>query len=279
MASMRRQWLLVRTACVRVHVTRLVVPIFLQLVVLLAGAGAQTGKSAPRALVADAVSSVPDPHGVVARSATDALASALNRQGVYSVIAASALERAARARRLEPPYEPSELRALAGELKADFVLTSDVQRITRRTKDGRVWIEVGLIVHVREAETWELANGAAELVAVHDAAEADHSSSLPYMEAAVAAAERCAARIAGYRPIVGTVLNSSGSDILVINRGAEHGVRPRMEFRVFRRGQPVGRVRVFKVMGGYTQVKRMEGAGGIGPEDRAVAVFPEPRLK
>ncbi len=279
MGSMRIRRQLARAGYARVTAARRVVPVVLQLLLLMAGAGAQTGKSAPRALVADAFCSVSDPHGVVARAATDALASALNRQGVYSVIAASALERAARARRMEPPYEPSELRALAGELKADYVLTSDVQRITRRTRDGRAWIEVGIVVHVREAETWELANGAAELAAVHDAAEAGSAPSLAYMEAAAAAAERCAARIAAYKPIVGTVLNSSGSDILVINRGAEHGVRPRMEFRVFRRGQPVGRVRVFKVMGGYTQVKVMEGAGGIGPEDRAVAVFPEPRLK
>jgi hypothetical protein len=98
------------------------------------------------------------------------------------------------------------------------------------------------------------------------------------MDAAVAGAEQCAARIAQTRPITGTVLNNQGNDLVVINRGLGDGVKKGQEFVAYRSGVAVARLRMFKPFGQYTLLKVTEATMGVQPQDRVVAVFPEPRF-
>jgi hypothetical protein len=232
----------------------------------------------PRALVADFVSSAGNLPALALRTATDAVAMELQARKVCEVVTRPEMERAARARGLQPPYRDEDLRILARDLAAAVVVTGEIRSVEDRREGDRPVIEVGLIVRIRHVALDEMINGAAERGSAIEPSNGSKTRSALLMEAANSAGVRAVARIADYRPLTGTILNSEGSGIVVLNRGSSHGVKGRQEFVVFREGARVGRVRVYKLFPQFTEMRVTESAGGIQPQDRAVAVFPEPKF-
>lgn len=230
----------------------------------------------PRAIVADFVNTTKERAPGMTRLATDAVAVELNRRGVYRVLAQREMDRAARERGLHAPYNDDDLAALAKELDVDLVVTGEIRQAETRVRDRQREVAVGLVVRVRSIALGEMVNGAAERGTALDPPDGSKTEGVLLMDAVTSAAIRAANRIADYKPIVGTVLNSTGHDIIVLNRGAGYGVRGKQEFVVFRDGGRVGRVKVFKVYSSYTELTVLDAPGGIRPEDKAVAIFPEP---
>lgn len=257
---------------------------FRSLLAILAGAACVAvpahahDRNLPRAVVVDIVNATRDRHAAVLPAATDALAVALSRAGVYDIVSRKELDRAALERRLRPPYAASDLSALAKDLGATAVITGELRFIDIVGRAPNREVGVGILVRVRDAATGELINGAAERGAAPYPDDGSKSDYAVLMDAAIAGAERCAARIAEYRPITGTVLNNQDNDVVVINRGIGDGVKKGQEFVAYRGGVAVARLRMFKPFGQYTLLKITEATMGVQPQDRVVSVFPEPKF-
>jgi TolB-like protein len=233
----------------------------------------------PRALIADFVNASNDRHTVMVRAATDATALELTKRGVYAVIAQNEVDRAARERGLRVPYREEDWVALAKELDAPLLITGEIHHAGSRIRDRQREMEVGLIVRVRDLALGEMVNGAAERGIAPDSPDGNKTEGVLLMDAAAAAAARCAARIAAYRPIVGTILSTgSTGGVAIINRGSGDGVRSKQEFLIVNRGVVVARLRAGRVSLADTELKVIENIGGIRPQDKAIAVFPEPKF-
>lgn len=232
----------------------------------------------PRALVNDFVSAAGNLPALTLRTATDTVAMELQARRVCEVVTRPEMERAARARGLQAPYRDEDLQVLARELGAVVVVTGEIRSVEDRREGDRPAVEVGLIVRIRHVGLDEMINGAAERGSALEPSNGSKTRSALLMEAAHSAGVRAVARIADYRPLTGTILNREGSGIVVLNRGSSHGVRGKQEFVVFREGARVGRVQVYKLFPQFTEMRIVESTGGIQPQDRAVAIFPEPKF-
>lgn len=233
-------------------------------------------KGPARAIVADFYNASQDRHTTLIRIVTDAVALELHKAGAYEVVARQEVDRAMKARRLEPPYHETDLAAIGKELDSQIVVTGEIHHVQIRTKGGQKEVEVGLIVRVRDTALGELVNGAAERGTVVDTG--GKPEVLMVMDAASNAAYRAAARLAAYRPVMGTILNTAGRGPVVINRGSGHGIQRKQEFVVFRDGFRVGRIRVQTIHPSYAEMEVLDGTGGIRPEDKALSIFPDPRF-
>lgn len=232
----------------------------------------------PRAIVADLSNVSRDRHTIVARTATDTLIRELTRSGVYTVLSPTEIDRAAKARGLRPPYSEQDLDSIAKELDVPLIVTGEISFVDSRVRSKQREVEGGVIVRVKSRALGELVNGAAERAVATDAADGSKSEGELLIEAAGSAATRAVNRIAAYRPIEGTILNSAGQGLVILNRGAGSGVRSRQEFLIFRNGALVGRARVFKVYPAYTELTVLDRSGGVAPQDRALSIFPEPKF-
>lgn len=242
-------------------------------------AAAAAAQDAPRALVADVTNESKAPYTVVGRVATDTLALELVKSGVYDVISRTAVERAAKLRGMKGPFNADDLASLARDLDARLIISGEIRTASIRNKDRQRQADLGLVVRVLDLQAGsELINGAAEHGDALDSQDGHKSDGLLYMDAAISAAVHCANRIATFRPLEGTILNSSGQGFVVLNRGVSHGMKKKQEFIVYRRGIRVGRLGILRLDTSYTDMSILDNQG-IQPGDHAVAVFPEPKLR
>ncbi len=247
----------------------------LALVAVMPPAGASARPQ--RAIVADVVNAA-DRRQMIAQAATDALMLELTKNGAYEVLSRQEFNRAAKDRHLQAPYSENDLRLLARDLQADVLVTGEIHHVDFRIRDRQKELEVGIVVRVRSFAVGEMVNGAAERGYATDAQDGKKPEGLLAMEAAESAANRAAMKLATYQPVVGTVLNTAGNGFVIINRGADSGIRGKQEFIAVRDGVRVGRMKVMSVRPSHTELAVVENVGGIRPEDQAVAVFPEPRF-
>src|SRR2546427_10605177 len=119
---------------------------------------------------------------------------------------------------------------MAREHDASLIMNGEVRYVDFRIKDDQKEIEVGLVVRVRRLALDELVNGAAERAVASDAKKGAKPEILMTLDAAADAAARAVSRIAAYRPVEGTVMNTAGKGFVVMNRGAGHGVKGKQEF-------------------------------------------------
>jgi len=232
----------------------------------------------PRAIIMDFANASKDQHAMTVRIATDTVALELTTRNIYNVLARQEVERVAKRLGLNSPLNQDDLVVLAKELGIDLLVTGEIRYVETRMRDRKREIEVGLIVRVYNVALGEMMNGAAERGIATDAPEGRKSDGEMLMDAAASAAVRAVARLKDYRPITGTILNSQGHDVIILNRGVGHGVRKKQEFLVFRDNVRVGRLRVLKVYPSYAELTVVESTAGIRPEDQALAVFPEPKF-
>ncbi len=253
-------------------------PVLALLLALWPASAQLTSQKLPRAIVVDLANTARDTHLTLIPTATDALAVGLARAGVYDVVSRKELDRAAADHRLKPPYSDLDLSTLAREVGASAIVSGEVRFIEVHGREPNKQIEVGVLVRVREAATRELIGGAAERGTATVPADGSKTDTMVLLDAGIAAADRCADRVAEYRPIVGTVLNNQSRELVVINKGLGDGVKKNQEFVAYRSGTMVARLRMFKPFGRYTLLKVTESLMGVQPEDRVIAVFAEPKF-
>ena len=239
---------------------------------------ASADKDRPLAIIADFVNTSRDRHSTLAQGAADAVAVELMKRDVYEVVSRRELDRTAKDLGLTAPYRADDLLRIARQLKAGLIVTGEVVSIENHARDGKRGIEAGLIVRVKDVELEELVNGAAVKAFSFESADGQKTEGAQALDAVSAAAFRAAQRIAAYQPITGTILNNSSARGMVLNRGSGHGVKRRQEFIIFRNNIPVGRARVTAVSPSYSELMVLDNTLGIQGQDRALAVFPEPKF-
>jgi hypothetical protein len=235
-------------------------------------------RSMPVAIIADFTNTSRDRHSTLSPTATDAVAVELMKRNVYEVLSRSELERTAKNLGLRAPFRPDDLLKVARELKADVIVTGEIASISNRGRDESRGIEAGLIVRVKDVELEELVNGAAVRAYSSESADGQKTEGAQALDAVTAAAFRAVQRIAAYQPVTGTILNNSTTRGLVLNRGSGHGIKRRQEFIIFRNNIAVGRARVTAVSPSYSELIVTDNTLGIQGQDRALAVFPEPKF-
>lgn len=233
----------------------------------------------PRLLVMDFVNTSRDRHTIMLRTATDAVVTELGRGDAYQVVRKSEVESAAKKRGMRPPFSESDLTLLARDLEARYLMTGEVSYVEPHIHDKQREIEVGLIVRVRDLTTGDLINGAADRGLAQEAKDGSKTDAELILEACAAAAVHVSARVSTNRPLEGTLLSSASKQgIVMFNRGASHGVQNKQEFNVYRNGRRVGRVRAFHIYSSYTEMTIVEPGTGIQAQDKAIAVFMEPKF-
>ncbi len=238
----------------------------------------QNSRAHPRAIVVDLANLSSAKYALLQRSTTDSLVNELVKRDLFEVASRKEVDDAAKARGMRPPYSDRDLGVVARDIGARFVITGELREADIRTVGGTREYLLGLVVRVRDIQLDEVVNGAAEWGDAPEPPDGRSSDGLLYVEAAASAAFRVVARLEDHKPIEGTIMNSLGPAKLVMNRGMGHGVRGKQEFVIYRDGRRVGRARVFKAFGDFTELVPIDATGGIRPEDRALAVFPEPKL-
>ena len=239
---------------------------------------AQDAPKPIRAVLAGVVNSSKDRHTIMLRTTADALRMELVKIGTYDVLPWSEVEHVAKLLKIESPQTEDEYIAIAKRAEAQVVIVGEIKSVDIRTRDKAPEVEVSLVVRVRDAMTDELVNGAAERGTARDVKGGSKTEALMIVDAAESAAVRCAARMAAYRPVEGTILNSPGNGPIVLNRGLGHGLKSKQEFVVFRGGVKVGRLSVGKVFPQYSEMGVVQNIAGIQPGDHVVSIFPEPRF-
>lgn len=239
---------------------------------------AQDAPKPVRAVLAGVVNSSKDRHTIMLRTTADALRMELSKNGTYEVLPWSEVEHVAKLLKIGTPQTEDEYIAIAKKAEAQVVIVGEIKSVDIRTRDKAPEVEVSLVVRVRDAMTDELVNGAAERGTARDVKGGGKTEALMIVDAAESAASRCVGRLANYRPVEGTILNSPGNGPIVLNRGMGHGLKSKQEFAVFRGGVKVGRLQVGKVFPQYSEMGVIENIAGIQPGDHVVSIFPEPKF-
>src|ERR1044071_8754679 len=114
----------------------------LSIVALLAmGAGARA-RDLPRAMVADLGNESGQKYTMVSRTASDALATELQRGNVFDIISRQEVDRVAKSHNFHPPYAIEDMAVVARELDARYLVYGEI-----KTADIRIGKDRG-----REAE-------------------------------------------------------------------------------------------------------------------------------
>ncbi|MEP6757552.1 MAG: hypothetical protein ABJA67_18775, partial [Chthonomonadales bacterium] len=112
-----------------------------------------------------------------------------------------------------------------------------------------------------------------------EAADGSETQGVVELKALTAAVRRAVLQIAMYTPIEGTILSSPGNGPLVLNKGSGSGIKKNQEFNIYRRGVLVGKAIAKGISPGYTDLLVTTNITGIQAQDKAVALFPEPKVK
>lgn len=239
---------------------------------------AASDKGQPRAIIADFANNSRDRHSTLAPTATDALAVELMKRNVYDVVSRREIEKAAGNLGLRAPFRDEDLQRIARDVGASLLITGEISSIELHIRDEHKGVEAALIVRVKDVEIGELLNGAAVKAFSSESADGQKTEGSQAIDAITAAAFRAVQRIAAYQPITGTIMNSGNIRGMILNRGSSHGVKRRQEFVIFRNNVAVGKARVTSVSPSYSEMIVVDNTLGIQGQDRALAVFPDPKF-
>lgn len=234
-------------------------------------------KQLPRAIVLGFENLTKYPYATMTQSARETLAKEGERAGLWEVVTSSEIEAGAKRSGRMVPASLRDYVRFAPEVEADWIVFGEIRAVEIEKRGTDRARRVGMTVRVHSVALDELCSGAAVWGETPEPANSKRSEGLLLIDAASAAAVLAVRRMTDFVPVTGTVMNSQGSGAIVVNRGGGHGIRKKQEFLFFRNTRRVGRGRVTGVWPDHCEVLLTD-SGGVRPEDRAIAVFPEPKL-
>jgi hypothetical protein len=166
---------------------------------------------------------------------------------------------------------------LGKTLAVDSIVSGEVVAVTLEgsPKTARVTI----LVRVTDVASGEDVNGAAVTGQSNPRVGYVGDDDQLIREAISNAALQAATTIASYTIPEATVLNTVGTDEVLLNRGTRSGIQTGMEMIVLRGKDVVGRIRVTRPSTSDAIAKVISSTLGIQPEDRARAVFKLPTVQ
>jgi len=200
----------------------------------------------------------------------------LENNKAYEVIPPARVLDAMRQLSLNVSMDGISMLRLLEALDARFALTSTIksaQVVT--TRDGNQYLEIGLSVRLF-SRAMEAAQSGAEVVGRGNPRPSGFGLDVLVTAATQDTAFRARRQWEAYKQPRGAVLSSTPSDV-VVNVGADNGVRPSQMFAVTRGPQRVGTIKAYLVRKRDTFCKILDSPGGIWVEDQARAIW-EPEV-
>lgn len=213
---------------------------------------------------------------LLSRAATDAVALELSRAG-FNVIPRMQVQNALQELSLEPVLDRLGVIKLGKTLAVDSIVSGEVVAVT---VEGSPRIaRVTILVRVTDVASGEDINGAAVTGRSNPRVGYVGDDDQLIREAISNAALEAATTIASYTIPEATVLNTVGTDEVLVNRGTRSGVVEGMEMIVIRGRDVVGRIRITRPSASEATGKIISSTLGIQPEDKARAVFKLPAVQ
>lgn len=213
---------------------------------------------------------------LLSRAATDAVALELSRAG-FNVLPRTQVQSALQELSLEPILDRLGVMKLGKTLAVDSIVSGEVADV--KVEDSPRTAYVTILVRVTDVASGEDINGAAVTGRSNPRVGYVGDDDQLIREAISNAALQAATTIASYTIPEATVLNTLGTDEVMLNRGTRHGLQPGMEMIVLRGREVVGRIRVIRPSTSDAVAKIITSTLGIQPEDRARAVFKVPTVQ
>ena len=214
----------------------------------------------------------------LSRYATDAVSEELSNSGRFEVITRQVILNKAKDLGYVPPFDNTTLLKLATELGASSIVTGELSFVKVEGKRAPKRVTVGMKVFVRDSNSNDLTNGAAQ-VGISESRPGQTDDMALANESVGKAAILSVKQILAYNIPEGIVMSSVGSGNsvqIIINRGSRDGIQEGMQMVVLRNRQKVGRIGITHVFPGDSEAKVLDNTLGIGPEDHIRAIFPEP---
>lgn len=214
------------------------------------------------------------------RNAAAAVSQAMNDSDAWDVLSTQQVSTALTNLGLTPPLDLTAMQQLGRAVEADSVVLGQVYAVT--TSENPRQAQVGLRVEMREVSSGELINGA--IVTAKSGVRPGFSGDAQVLvdEAMRKAAFDAVQTMSQNKLPRGTVLNTqvtgSGAREVLLNIGAQNGVREGMEFIVNRSGTQVSRLRIVRVEADQSTASVVSGTAGAQPEDVVTAVFSLPSV-
>lgn len=203
---------------------------------------------------------------IVSRQAGDALVVEMTRSGRWDIVPRAQMAQQLQEQGVAGPLDLIAIRKMGTGLGVDFVATGTIASLSRDAATGRFQARVAVLLI--DVASGEGANGA---VASGTAATET--------EALQNAAYNAVDQINNYQLPQATVLNTRGTDSVLLNQGGRGGVQVGQEYVILRRGARVGRVRITSVGSDDSTADIIDIGRGIRPEDKARAVFSLPPFR
>jgi hypothetical protein len=213
---------------------------------------------------------------LLSRAATDAVALELSRAG-FNVLPRTQVQNAIQELSLEPPLDRLGVVKLGKTLAVDSIVSGEVVAVSLEGSPRTA--RVTIVVRVTDVASGEDINGAAVTGQSNPRVGYVGDDDQLIREAISNAALQAATTIASYTIPEATVLNTVGTDEVLLNRGTRSGIQTGMEMIVLRGKDVVGRIRVTRPSTSDAIAKVISSTLGIQPEDRARAVFKLPTVQ
>ena len=213
---------------------------------------------------------------LLSRAATDAIAMELSRAG-FNVLSRTQVQNALQELSLEPILDRLGVVKLGKTLAVDSIVSGEVVAVTLEGSPRTA--RVTILVRVTDVASGEDVNGAAVTGQSNPRVGYVGDDDQLIREAISNAALQAATTIASYTIPEATVLNTVGTDEVLLNRGTRSGIQTGMEMIVLRGRDVVGRIRVTRPSTSDAIAKVISSTLGIQPEDRARAVFKLPTVQ
>ncbi|GIV20252.1 MAG: hypothetical protein KatS3mg023_2003 [Armatimonadota bacterium] len=213
---------------------------------------------------------------LLSRAATDAVAIELSRAG-FNVLPRTQVQNALQELSLEPILDRLGVMKLGKTLAVDSIVSGEVVAVV--VEGSPRTARVTLLVRVTDVASGEDVNGAAVTGQSNPRVGYVGDDDQLIREAISNAALQAATTIASYTIPEATVLNTVGTDEVLLNRGTRSGIQTGMEMIVLRGRDVVGRIRVTRPSTSDALAKVISSTLGIQPEDKARAVFKLPTVQ
>lgn len=218
---------------------------------------------------------------LVGRTAAATISQAMNESDNWDVLSSQQVSTALANLGLTPPLDLTGMMQLGRAVEADAVVFGQVYAVTFSENPRQA--RVGLRVEMRDTASGEMINGA--IVTASSGARPGFTGDSQVLvdEALRKAAFQAVLEMAQNKLPRGTVLTTqvtgSGSREVLLNVGAQNGVREGMEFIITRGGVKASRIRVTRVEPDQSAAVVVESTQGAQPEDVATAVFSLPSVE
>ncbi len=213
---------------------------------------------------------------LLSRAATDAVALELSRAG-FNVLPRTQVQSALQELSLEPPLDRLGVMKLGKTLAVDSIVSGEVVDVKVEGSPRTAFVTI--LVRVTDVASGEDVNGAAVTGKSNPRVGYVGDDDQLIREAISNAALQAATTIASYTIPEATVLNTLGTDEVLLNRGTRSGLKEGMEMIVLRGKEVVGRIRVKRASTSDSVAQVITSTLGIQPEDKARAVFKPPVIQ